>query len=160
MKSIQQWQGKEDAVEKAPQKMFESTLDAFTEFDMAQGQPGQTDRGAAQMGDDQQPDAGNQPALAPAAHKADEDGMDLPGMIEKRLEMLMQELESKSKGALTRPKQMELLQQVLGTLAEKFGMNRTAATQVVQNTFAGGGGQSSPGMGGSASPAAQPQVAQ
>jgi len=158
MKSIQEWQGKENTTEEVPQKIFESTLAAFTEFDMAQGQPGQTDQGAAEMGGDQQP-AGNQPALAPAAHKADEDGMDLPGMIEKRLEMLMQELEAKSKGALTRPKQIEILSQVLSQLAEKFGMKKTTATQVVRNTFAGDGGNQ-PDTEGSASPAVQPQVAQ
>jgi hypothetical protein len=154
MKSLNQWRGTEPEVEEQKQKLFEGNLISFKEF-----APGEEMPDAMPGGPSQQPGADQmRPGLAQPAHKADEEGMDLPTMIEKRLEMLMQELEQKSKGALTRDKQVELLSQVLDTLANKFGLNKRVATNVVQQTFDGGAGQLGPGT--SATPTAQPQVTQ
>ena len=87
-------------------------------------------------------------------HMQDEESMDINAVIEKRLNMLLDELQQKRK----RPKE-ELVQIFSAVLQQlmNMGLTKSAAMGGVQNAAAGGA-PGAPGAEPSASPTMQPQV--
>lgn len=88
-------------------------------------------------------------------HMQDEESMDINAVIEKRLNMLLDELEQKRK----RPKE-ELVQIFSAVLQQlmNMGLQKSAANTAVRDVASGGAAAGAPGPG-SATPSAQPQVA-
>lgn len=87
-------------------------------------------------------------------HMQDEESMDINAVIEKRLNMLLDELQQKRK----RPKE-ELVQIFSAVLQQlmNMGLQKSAANTAVRDVSQGGAAAGAPGAG-SATPTAQPQV--
>jgi hypothetical protein len=99
---------------------------------MGQQPMGQQPMGQQPMG--QQP-TGQQPeqgALSDPQHQADEESMNVSTIIQRRLEMLLDELEKKRN--MTRDQMMGVLGQVMGALQEK-GMKKSQMTQSAGQAF-------------------------
>ena len=83
-----------------------------------------------------QPQNGNiggpQSGLAGPAHNADEDQMDLPSLIERRLQMLLDEIEKKRR--MPKQQQMQILKQIIEKLT---GMSGGLNNQQVMQTARG-----------------------
>lgn len=97
----------------------------------------------------QAPAQGN-PGVAEPQHTSGEDEMDVSQVIERRLQMLVDELEKKKR--LPRTQLVQILSQVVQTLGG-MGLNKTVANQVVKGQFS-----PAPAPGTSASPSMQPQI--
>jgi len=74
-----------------------------------------------------------QPAdgISPPQHTDDEEKMELPTLIEKRLEMLIDELEKKRR--LPKPQVVQIMTQIVQSLAEKVNMSNTQMASVARD---------------------------
>lgn len=78
----------------------------------------------------------------PPEHTGDEDAMDIPALIERRLMMLIDEVEKKRN--MPRDQQVEILTQVIQTLAGQFGLNKQHVQKATKGAF---GNQGQPPQG-------------